>query len=91
MEIIFLGTSSAVHSKERNQVSIAVKAFGKVMLFDCGEGTQRQMLHTKVSPMKISKIFITHFHGDHILGLPGLIQSLGLHGRDEKLIIYGPK
>ena len=91
MEIIFLGTSSAVHSKERNQVSIAVKAFGKVMLFDCGEGTQRQMLHTKVSPMKISKIFITHFHGDHILGLPGLIQSLGLHGRKEKLIIYGPK
>lgn len=91
MEIIFLGTSSAVHSKERNQVSIAAKAFGKVMLFDCGEGTQRQMLHTKVSPMKISDIFITHFHGDHILGLPGLIQSLGLHGRKEKLTIYGPK
>jgi ribonuclease Z len=91
MEIIFLGTSSAVHSKERNQVSIAVKAFGEVMLFDCGEGTQKQMLHTKVSPMKISKIFITHFHGDHILGLPGLIQSLGLHGREEKLTIYGPK
>ena len=91
MEIIFLGTSSAVHSKERNQVSIAVKAFGKVMLFDCGEGTQRQMLHTKVSPMKISKIFITHFHGDHILGLPGLLQSLGLLGREEKLTIYGPE
>ena len=49
------------------------------------------MLHTKVSPMKISNIFITHFHGDHILGLPGLIQSLGLHGRKEKLTIYGPK
>ena len=91
MEIIFLGTSSAVHSKERNQVSIAVKAFGDVMLFDCGEGTQRQMLHTKVSPMKISKIFITHYHGDHILGLPGLIQSLGLHGRERKLTIYGPR
>ena len=91
MEIIFLGTSSAVHSKERNQVSIALKAFGEVMLFDCGEGTQRQMLHTKVSPMKISKIFITHFHGDHILGLPGLLQSLGLLGREKKLTIYGPK
>ncbi len=91
MEIIFLGTSSAVHSKERNQVSIAVKSFGEVMLFDCGEGTQRQMLHTKVSPMKISKIFITHFHGDHLLGLPGLIQSLGLHGRENKLTIYGPR
>ena len=91
MEIIFLGTSSAVHSKERNQVAIALKAFGDVMLFDCGEATQRQMLHTKVSPMKISKIFITHYHGDHILGLPGLLQSLGLHGREEKLTIYGPK
>ena len=67
MEIIFLGTSSAVHSKERNQPSIALKAFGEIILFDCGEATQRQLLHTNVSPMKISKIFITHFHGDHIL------------------------
>ena len=91
MEIIFLGTSSAVHSKERNHPSIALKAFGDVMLFDCGEGTQRQMLHTKVSPMKISRIFISHLHGDHILGLPGLLQSLGLQDREEKLTIYGPK
>lgn len=91
MEIIFLGTSSAVHSKERNHPSIALKAFGEVMLFDCGEGTQRQMLHTKVSPMKISRMFITHFHGDHILGIPGLLQSLSLHGREEKMTIYGPR
>lgn len=91
MEIIFLGTSSAVHSKERNHPSIALKAFGDVMLFDCGEGAQRQMLHTKVSPMKISKIFISHFHGDHILGLPGLLQSLGLQDRKEKMTIYGPR
>lgn len=90
MEIIFLGTSSAVHSKERNHPSIALKAFGDVMLFDCGEGTQRQILHTKVSPMKISKIFITHYHGDHILGLPGLLQSMSLHGRETELTIYGP-
>ncbi|MBR6928119.1 MAG: ribonuclease Z [Methanobrevibacter sp.] len=90
MEIIFLGTSSAVHSKERNHPSIALKAFGDVMLFDCGEGTQRQILFTKVSPMKISKIFITHYHGDHILGLPGLLQSMSLHGRESKLTIYGP-
>ena len=91
MEIIFLGTSSAVHSKERNQASIAFKGLGEVFLFDCGEGTQRQMLSTLVSPMKISKIFISHYHGDHILGLPGLLQSLGLHGREEKLTIYGPR
>ena len=91
MEIIFLGTSSAVHSKERNHPSIAVKAFGEVMLFDCGEGTQKQLLFTKVSPMKISKIFITHYHGDHILGLPGLLQSMSLNGREEKLTVFGPK
>ena len=90
MEIIFLGTSSAVHSKERNHPSIALKAFGDIMLFDCGEGTQRQILFTKVSPMKISKIFITHYHGDHILGLPGLLQSMSLHGRESKLTVYGP-
>lgn len=91
MELIFLGTSSAVHSQKRNHPSIALKAFGEVMLFDCGEATQKQMLHTNVSPMKISKIFISHFHGDHILGLPGLLQSLGLLGRENKLTIYGPK
>lgn len=91
MEIIFLGTSSAVHSKERNHPSIALKAFGEVFLFDCGEATQRQLLHTTVSPMKISKIFITHFHGDHILGLPGLLQSMSLNGRTSKLTVYGPK
>ena len=90
MEIIFLGTSSAVHSKTRNHPSIAIKAFGEVMLFDCGEGTQKQLLFTKVSPMKISKIFLTHYHGDHILGLPGLLQSMSLNGREAKLTIYGP-
>ena len=91
MEVTFLGTSSAVHSKERNHPSIAVKAFGDVFLFDCGEGTQRQLLFTNVSPMKISKIFITHYHGDHILGLPGLLQSMSLNGRESKLTVYGPK
>ncbi len=91
MELIFLGTSSAVHSQKRNHASIALKAFGEVILFDCGEATQKQMIRTNVSPMKISKIFISHFHGDHILGLPGLLQSMGLLGRENKLTIYGPK
>ena len=91
MEITFLGTSSAVHSYERNHPSIVLKAFGEVMMFDCGEGTQRQLIYAKISPMKISKIFITHFHGDHILGLPGLIQSMNFRGRQTKLTIYGPE
>lgn len=92
MELTFLGTSSAVPSKHRNHPAIAMKAFGEIMLFDCGEGTQRQLAKVKISPMKIDKIFISHFHGDHILGLPGLIQSMGFRGRssDDPLHIYGP-
>lgn len=61
------------------------------MLFDCGEGTQNQLTRAHISPMKIDKIFITHYHGDHILGLPGLIQSMGFRGRETPLKIYGPK
>ena len=92
MELTFLGTSSAVPSKYRNHPAIALKAFGEVMLFDCGEGTQRQLANVKISPMKIDKIFISHLHGDHILGLPGLIQSMGFRGRlsDNPIHIYGP-
>lgn len=91
MEITFLGTSSAVHSYTRSHPSIALKSFGEIMLFDCGEGTQRQLIYAKISPMKISKIFITHYHGDHILGIPGLLQSMNFRGRESKLTIYGPK
>ena len=91
MEITFLGTSSAVHSQNRNHPAIVLKAFGEVMLFDCGESTQKQMIFAKISPMKISKIFITHYHGDHILGLPGLLQSMNFRGREKPLTIYGPK
>lgn len=91
MEIIFLGTSSAVHTHNRNHPAIILKAFGETMLFDCGEGTQKQLIFAKVSPMKISKIFLSHYHGDHILGLPGLLQSMNFRGRETKLTIYGPK
>lgn len=90
MELTFLGTTSAIPSNKRNHASIVLKAFGEVFLFDCGEGTQRQMSKVKISPMKIDKIFISHLHGDHILGIPGLIQSMGFRGRDSPLTIYGP-
>ncbi|HHW04957.1 MAG TPA: ribonuclease Z [Methanothermobacter sp.] len=90
MELTFLGTSAAIPSKKRNHTSIALKAFGEIFLFDCGEGTQRQMARAKVSPMKIKNIFISHLHGDHILGLPGMIQTLAFRGRTEPLHIFGP-
>jgi len=90
MEVTFLGTSSAVPSKNRNHSSIALRIPGEVFLFDCGEGTQRQMALAGISPMKVTRIFITHLHGDHILGIPGMIQSMGFRGREEPLEIYGP-
>jgi len=91
MELIFLGTSSALPTPKRNHSAIALKAFGEVMLFDCGEGTQRQMARIKLSPMKVDHIFITHLHGDHFLGLPGMIQSMAFRGRKDPLHIYGPE
>ena len=91
MELVFLGTSSAIPTSHRNHSAIVLKAFGEVMLFDCGEGTQLQLSRAKISPMKINKVFITHFHGDHILGLPGIIQSMAFRGRKEPLHIFGPK
>ena len=91
MRIVFLGTGGTYPSKLRNVTSIAVQLPGEVVMFDCGEGTQRQLMHSTVSFMKIKKIFISHLHADHFLGLPGLIQSMSLNGREEDLHIYGPK
>lgn len=91
MELIFLGTSSALPTNKRNHSAMALKAFGEIMLFDCGEGTQRQMARLKLSPMKVNQIFITHLHGDHFLGLPGMIQSMAFRGRKDPLHIYGPE
>ncbi len=90
MEIIFLGTTAAVPSANRNHTSIALKYRDEVILWDCGEGTQRQMIRSKLSYMRVSKIFITHFHGDHFLGIPGLIQTLAFAGRERPLQIFGP-
>lgn len=94
MEIQFLGTGAGMPSKERNTSSLALKLFderGTIWLFDCGEATQHQILHTSIRPGKIEKIFITHMHGDHIFGLPGLISSRSFLGGKDPLTIYGPK
>ncbi len=91
MKIVFLGTGGTYPSKLRNVTSIAVQMPGEVLMFDCGEGTQRQLMHSSVSFMKISKVFISHLHADHFLGLPGLIQSMSLNGREEPLRIFGPR
>ncbi len=91
LRIIFLGTGGSWPTVKRNVSSIAVKRGSEIILFDCGEGTQRQFQQSNLSYMQISKIFITHFHGDHFLGLPGLIQTMQLNDRDKPLHLYGPK
>jgi ribonuclease Z len=90
MQIIFLGTSGSWPTKERNVPAIALKLESEIILFDCGEGTQRQFMHSKLSFMNISKILITHLHGDHFLGIPGLVQTMSLNNRKKSLEIYGP-
>lgn len=93
MELIFLGTGAGVPSKERNVSAIALNLLqdlNSIWLFDCGEATQHQILHTSIKPRKINKIFITHMHGDHIFGLPGLLSSRSFQGGKELLTVYGP-
>lgn len=94
MEIQFLGTGAGVPSKMRNVTSIALKLLdelNEVWLFDCGEGTQHQILHTTLRPGKVKKVFITHLHGDHIFGLPGFLSSRSFQGGEDALTVYGPK
>ncbi|MDO5853773.1 MAG: ribonuclease Z [Thermoplasmata archaeon] len=90
MDILFLGTSAAVPSKQRSTSCVAVREGADVVLLDCGEGSQRQIMASPVSFMKIRAILISHMHGDHIFGLPGLLQTMGLSERREPLTVYGP-
>ncbi|MDO4903554.1 MAG: ribonuclease Z [Limosilactobacillus sp.] len=93
MQLEFLGTGAGSPSKQRNVSSVALRLLEErnaIWLFDCGEATQHQILNTTIRPRKIEKIFITHLHGDHIFGLPGLLSSRSFQGGDEPLTIYGP-
>jgi ribonuclease Z len=89
--IVFLGTSQAVPTATRNHTSILLNYKSENILIDCGEGTQRQFRIAKLNPCKLTRILLTHFHGDHVLGLPGLLQTLALNNYSKTLHIYGPK
>ena len=91
IKITFLGTSDAVPSAARNHPAILLTYSGENILVDCGEGTQRQFRKAKLNPCKINRILITHWHADHVLGIPGLIKTLALRGYKKTLYIYGPK
>ena len=93
MELFFLGTGAGMPSKERNVSALALllqQERNAVWLFDCGEATQHQILKTKIKPSKIEKIFISHLHGDHIFGLPGLLSSRSFQGGESTIEVYGP-
>ncbi|WNE20640.1 ribonuclease BN [Escherichia coli] len=95
MELIFLGTSAGVPTRTRNVTAILLNlqhpTQSGLWLFDCGEGTQHQLLHTAFNPGKLDKIFISHLHGDHLFGLPGLLCSRSMSGIIQPLTIYGPQ
>lgn len=90
-EIVFLGTSGSMPTKDRGLSAIALKYGTDLLLFDCGEGTQRQMMKYKVSYGKVNAIFITHLHLDHFLGLTGLLHTLNLNKRVKPLHLFGPE
>jgi ribonuclease Z len=90
LQVIFLGTAASIPTPARALPSVVVKRKNEVFMFDCGEGVQRQMIKARVGFHKKMKIFISHMHGDHVLGLPGLLQTMSLLDRTRKLEVYGP-
>lgn len=91
IKLVFLGTSCSTPTKARNLAATALRFDGNTFLFDCAEGTQRQMMKAKVSYMNIQHIFLSHLHADHFLGIPGLLATMSMHLRDDPLFIYGPR
>src|SRR5262245_26224040 len=90
LSVLLLGTSASRPTVERNVSSLALVREGETMLFDCGEGTQRQMMRYGVS-FALSDIFFTHFHADHVIGVIGLMRTMALQGRTDPLRLWGPK
>jgi ribonuclease Z len=89
IHVIFLGTAGSVPTPTRSLPAVLIKRQNEQLMFDCGEGVQRQMVKAKLGFHKKTKIFISHMHGDHVLGLPGLLQTMALMDRQKKLEVYG--
>jgi ribonuclease Z len=90
LDLVFFGTSGSVPTAQRAPSALLVRRGGERLLFDCGEGTQRQLLRSTVGLVELREVFVSHFHADHYLGLPGMLKTFALRGREIPLTIYGP-
>jgi ribonuclease Z len=90
LDVVFLGTAGSMPTAQRAPAALLVRRGGERLLVDCAEGTQRQLLRSTVGLVDLAEIFITHFHADHILGLPGMLKTFALRGREQPLTVYGP-
>jgi ribonuclease Z len=90
LDLVFLGTSGSVPTARRGLAGTLVRRGGERLLFDCGEGTQRQLLRSSIGLVELPEIFLTHYHADHYLGLPGMLKTFALRGREVPLTVYGP-
>jgi ribonuclease Z len=90
LDLVFLGTAGSMPTAQRGPAALLVRRGGERLLFDCGEGTQRQLLRSTVGLVDLREVFLTHFHADHVLGLPGMLKTFALRGREEALVVYGP-
>ncbi|MGZ8782842.1 MAG: ribonuclease Z [Gaiellaceae bacterium] len=91
LDVVFLGTSGSMPTARRAPSATLVRRGGERLLFDCGEGTQRQLLRSDIGLVDLDEIFLTHFHADHFLGIPGMLKTFALRGREEPLTLYGPR
>jgi ribonuclease Z len=90
LDVVFLGTSGSAPTARRAPAATLVRRGGERLLFDCGEGTQRQLLRSDVGLVDLPDVFLTHFHADHFLGLPGMLKTFALRGREVPLSVHGP-
>ena len=91
LDVVFLGTSGSMPTARRAPSATLVRRGGERLLFDCAEGTQRQLLRSDVGLVDLHEVFLTHFHADHFLGLPGMLKTFALRGRELPLTLYGPR
>jgi ribonuclease Z len=90
LDIVFLGTSGSMPTPHRGPTAVLVRRGGERLLFDCAEGTQRQLLVSSIGLIELRELFLTHYHADHYLGLPGMLKTFALRGREVPITIYGP-